>query len=49
MPEEVYESFSSLLDRIEEIYDEIEDVDQFKHILDETINELEKMDKRKNE
>jgi len=49
MPEGVYESFSSLLDRIEEIYDEIEDVDQFKHILDETIIELEKMEKKQNE
>ena len=49
MPEDVYESFVGLLDRIEESYDSIDDLAQFKEILDKTLLEIEKLDKKQDE
>jgi DNA-binding PadR family transcriptional regulator len=49
MPEDVYESFTGLLDRIEESFGSVENLDQFKEILDETLSEIEKLDKRQDE
>jgi DNA-binding PadR family transcriptional regulator len=49
MPEDVYESFVGLLDRIEESYDSIDDLAQFKEILDKTLLEIKKLDKKQNE
>ena len=49
MPEEVYESFVGLIDRIEESYDSIDDLEQFKAILDKTLSEIEKLDKKQDE
>jgi DNA-binding PadR family transcriptional regulator len=49
MPEDVYESFVGLLDRIEESYDSIDDLAQFKEILDKTLLEIKKLDKKQDE
>jgi DNA-binding PadR family transcriptional regulator len=49
MPEEVYESFVGLVDRIEESYGSIDDLEQFKEILDKTLLEIEKLDKKQDE
>lgn len=46
MPEEVYESFTGLLDRIEDSYESMEDLEQFKEILNETYSKIEKLDKK---
>ena len=49
MPEDVYESFVRLMDRIEESYDSIDDLQQFKEILDTTLLEIEKLDRKQDE
>lgn len=49
MSEEMYQSFSDLFDRIEEYFDSIEDIDEFKAIIDSAIIEIEKLGKKKNE
>lgn len=49
MPEEVFESFTRLLDRIEDSVDTVEDLEQFKVILDGTLSEIEKLEKRQDE
>jgi len=49
MPEDVYESFVGLVDRIEESYDSIDNLPQFKEILDTTLLEIEKLDRKQDE
>ncbi|MCW4012792.1 MAG: hypothetical protein NWF07_07345, partial [Candidatus Bathyarchaeota archaeon] len=49
MPEDVFESFSKLLDRIENSVESVEDLEQFKEILDAALLEIEKLDKKQNE
>lgn len=49
MPEDVYESFVGLIERIEVSYDSIDDLEQFKKILDTTLSEIEKLDKKQDE
>jgi DNA-binding PadR family transcriptional regulator len=49
MPEDVYESFVVLLDRIEKSYDSVDDLDHFKEILDAALSEIEKLEKKRNE
>lgn len=49
MPEEVHESYIALQDEIEEVYDKITDLERFKAILENTTNELKKLEKKINE
>jgi DNA-binding PadR family transcriptional regulator len=49
MPEEVYDSFIALQDQIEETYGQITDIERFTAILDDTTNELKKLEKKDNE
>ena len=49
MPEEVHDSFSKLLDQIEETYDKVTDLERFKAILDNSTMELKKLEQRDNE
>ena len=49
MPEEAYESYIALQDQIEETYGKLTDLERFKAILDDTTNELKKLEKKDNE
>ena len=49
MPEEIHNSYTALQDQIEEIYDKITDLERFKEILENTTNELQKLEKKDNE
>jgi DNA-binding PadR family transcriptional regulator len=43
MPLEIYETFSTLQDQIEETWGEIKDLDGFKSLLEKTTNEIKKL------
>jgi DNA-binding PadR family transcriptional regulator len=49
MPEEIHDSYTQLQDQIEEIYDKITDMERFKEILEDTTDELKKLEKKDNE
>ena len=49
MPEEIHDSYTRLQDQIEEIYDKIIDLERFKEILENTTNELKKLEVKDNE
>ncbi len=49
MPEEIHDSYVALQDQIEETYDKITDLERFKEILENTTNELKKLEKKNNE
>jgi len=49
MPEEIHDSYTKLQDQIEEIYDKITDMERFKEILEDTTDELKKLEKKDNE
>jgi hypothetical protein len=49
MPEEIHDSYSKLQDQIEKTYDKITDLDRFKKILENTTNELKKLENKNDE
>jgi len=49
MPEEIHDSYTELQDQVEETYDKITDLERFKEILENTTNELKKLEKKDNE
>ena len=49
MPEEIHDSYTRLQDQIEEIYDKIIDLERLKEILENTTNELKKLEVKDNE
>jgi DNA-binding PadR family transcriptional regulator len=49
MPEEVYGGFVRIIDRLEESYASMDDLDQFKAILDAALSEIDKLGKKQNE
>ena len=49
MPEELYDSYSKLQDEIEITYDKITNFDRLQEILENTIKELKKLEKKKDE
>jgi DNA-binding PadR family transcriptional regulator len=49
MSEELHDSYSRLQDQIEATYDKISDFDRFQEILENTTNELKKLEKKNDE